>query len=612
MRERMKAHVANVMSKWAAALESTTDGPAAREVLKNFYGNMTGQYSIQLVDERGRTKDIVKTNYITPLWEIFAKSYSLHFPFMYKFPYGATGSATATGNATQNYPGRTLMPTGLRPFPWQSVILTDSDEAEDTDSHWLKGSVTAWSSLWKTAAIPASGRRGQINEAECAITANGQVIKWVWDWSTQQGNGTYQTLGMGMIARPDVPCQLIAIGPNLIQGPTSVEPTWGGSGTPNVTDFYITNGKMIACAYRTGPNDYVPMISIADVPAGIWSSDVDGSGHIFDAYTGVTWTPIGTTGPGGLQNTTSSSTNQHTYWNKRGWFFDPTDNTQLYYGEGWASGLGKIGRMTISTGAAGWTFQPFNGTAWSSGTGGYNGSHNVDIAIVSGKIYACCAGKLTADNVKILRIDRATGAYEASFTLPIDAQCNGGMTTDGTNLFIVTNLGLLEITVTGTLVQNLGWPAGAASHFSNETGAVPWNSGTSTGQFYGYRAGSEDFAWLHPAMNVNNIMYYNDNNGVYDTLSLYPYAAVWTSGNPDANRDVGDRRLVWTDNKLWMAYTGHSPNSRHSIQALTGANCISRALLDTPVVKSSTQTMKVSFELSRPDMDLLWPVHMAP
>lgn len=594
-----------------------------RDGLPTQIPGLSGKYTIELKDEKRGTRERIESkNYITPLWANYARWLALQMPAKYwGFPYdggSGPGSALSRGEADSGlFPTRSLIPTASRPFPWQSVILTDDATTEDTADHWLRGQMVAYGTMWKAASVNASGQRGQINEAECTVTTNGQVWKWVWDWTTQQGNGTYQTVGMGMVI-PDQPTGrlLVGAGPHGITGPTvaEIQAVTGVSGLTPVSwaPFQISNGKLFFIGYNTTS---IRRVLIADVPVGLWTDDFDGvaANIVLDA-TGLTWTNVGGNNPGGMSCTSSSGTGASFYQAPPKMFYDTTTGA-IFYAENWTNGQGEIGRMSTA-GANTWQVNPFGGSGFTADPAGTDLSDVIDLVVIADKVYVSCLNGQSANLTKLTRHSVATGAYEANVPLPSGYTVQGGMTTDGTDLFIWTNLGILQMTTTGTYVMNWGWPVG--HHGANiEQGSSPWTTGsTNQNQARSHYPGSYQIPLLHPISESGAGSWFTLGHTTYFNQVVYPWRSPWRSdfpGSPTLASNVG-RRLYFANSRLWMS--AHSWNSgagfgRYGIIGITGANCLSRTLLDTSVTKSASQTMKVSYELTLPDPDANWHTHIA-
>lgn len=552
-----------------------------------------GKYTIQLGDDRGKVKEVIKTNYITPLWEQFAKYIPCMIPLMWRFPHGSGGTSLYDGSQVSTmYPGKIVRPHHMRPFPWFGPVLTDSPEAEDANSHWVKGNTIAWASLYKTT-IPASGKRGQINEAECTHSDDGRTFKWVWDWSTQQGNGEYQTLAMSGF-RPTNGAIPSSVGPYTILGLSTTAVT----GT--FVDHLIAGGRYFM-VMQTGTS--ARQLWQAPLPVDLFTTDYEGNGLVFDATT-MTMTQVGGTNPGGM--TGGQSGNANLYSGSSGFEFD--EATDLIYfiekGCGSTSG-GKIGAMNLS-GTAQWSGNPFGTGGWTVYTPTLlNGFTDVDLARVGTKLYCVCRNSTGGNNTKVLRFSTSGSTDpEASFILPKSLEVVGGITTDGTDLFIVCKTGLCRITTSGAFVENYGLPTGTGANIASgsltdtiakDDLVSPWSTGHSNS---GDVFGGQDLPIIGMSVydegGSNEYMRMTDQTEAVMVHQYYP--------NYLANNDqTWPSHPTYLNNRLWIKFTT-SPGGRRAYGGFSGANCLSRTLLDAPVTKSSSQTMKVSYELTLPDI----------
>lgn len=74
---------------------------------------------------------------------------------------------------------------------FQNIVLTNHTGAEDADAFYVKGDTVAWASKM-SAYIGADVKRGTINIAES--TRDFGEYKFVFDWSTHAGNGTFRSI----------------------------------------------------------------------------------------------------------------------------------------------------------------------------------------------------------------------------------------------------------------------------------------------------------------------------------------------------------------------------------------------------------------------------------
>lgn len=626
--------------------------PSRREQRKNMIGDVlpdecitpTGVYQIELKDkDTGKTQEIVKSNYISPSWANIAKIWQACLPtFWHHLPHNST--ILSSQSSWPFVDDRTIHPFAMRPFPMSEIILTNSVEPENVNSHWLKGDIIAWASYWKTASIPASGRRGQINEAECLVSSNGQVQKRVWDWSTQQGNGVYQTLGIGLVninQGIDTPVISVQVGPHTIIGPkkSTIDALMNasdmGAGASvnmiNIRDMFITGGKcfLLVCTNTSaGATSFRNRLIYCNIPVGLASTDYDGSGLVFD-LSGETWVNLqtggNTTQASFPQMTTSSGGNvSHYYLYNRGLH---CEGTTLYWIERNPTSTTRgprIGKSSFATPAATTTtwFKDMGTDYGRTSNQGLN--YTADICKIGTYLYVVVSDTSLSGgaggevwNGQVFRIVEATGALDATLPFPSGMFARGGICTDGTDMFIATNRGIVRMTPAGVVEENLGLPSSFNSG-NSEYSLDPWNALNSSGTYAQILRGNGQGAMMWPSS--NGVQWLRDEN-YYVQHGGYHFKAPFARNNyNDDHTDDWDTRfpIFWND-RLWFSgrylsdsNVGETADPIYaSLMGLTGANMFSRALLASEVTKTSSQTMKVSYELTLPDIDSWWHDHMA-
>jgi len=207
-------------------------------------------------------------------------------------------------------------------------------------------------------------------------------------------------------------------------------------------------------------------------------------------------------------------------------------------------------------------------------------------------------------NRTIYRLNWSDGVLSATVPMPTGFTVEGGMTTDGTDLLIWTNRGIVRMTTAGVITANYGYPyyyAGAVGEYS----LSPWNSNTGNTAYQQLFKGQDHgnlFPFGYDTYLRNDSRYISQYMGIPDFTTL--------SGMGGGTNDSNSRHIRFVNGKLWLSTSPAETAGPSAVGAnrplmigITGANCFSRALLDAPVTKTSSQTMKVSYELSFPDMD---------
>jgi len=572
-----------------------------------------GVYTIELLDDRGRVKErVVKHNYISPAYyNSVVEGQSLpdwigmgvaNNSSVY-LPNNAQSSASHLGNLLA--PTRLWNPYGRPSVPMDALFCTTDDTAEVDTDHWLRGIPIAFGTRWK-ATVAASGIRGQINEAESTITNGGQTFKTVWDFTTQQGNGTFQTLGIGSPANSlSVPRVWTGAGPRTILF-NSLAPR-GYLDQSIQSNLYVDG----ATTYWVGWEDTTTNgdVNIYSAPtADIFSAPPHATDpHLLDASgtptlvvdTGVNWTA----NPGGNGAVAFP------------WNVGQVGVARIAGGDFVIAGTGL--NAGSSTSAAGRNIAVRRVTAAGSlvysalpaipvSTININGA-GVGLAYDGTWLYVCATGDATYAS-KVYRIDPADGSLSATIDIPAQygTVAGAGMCFDGTNLLIQTTFGICRMTVGGTPVSPYCYGVPLAGEI-DETAVSPWST---TSQLYGTR--TRGFAGL----TVDQRLVVQDANGNLqsDSGASMMTGELW--GQTINSPQPTVRGMVVHDGKLWlvasiMASTAFAATGSGGLIAVTGSNCFSRTVLDTPITKTTSQNMKISYEVTWPihDPAVNWPSH---
>jgi hypothetical protein len=287
--------------------------------------------------------------------------------------------------------------------------------------------------------------------------------------------------------------------------------------------------------------------------------------------------------------------------------YDSTDNDVAWaeiWGPGWAQG--RIGRNDLTTKAAVWT------RTWQTDYSRANVTSTtyMGLAKIGSFLYIAVPEHGTSGGPsgeiwdrQVYRVNWSDGLGLTLVPLPTGFTLAGGMTTDGTDLFVWTNRGICRMTTAGAITANYGYPrdfiAGVA-----ENSLSPWNPTTSGGYQQLLKGNTQGplfpfapgYHLQSPGYSIQNDIYYPMFDG--------------QGGYGDAGPNENSRHLRFVNGRLWLVAPSGITNagaglgaSRALMIGITGANAFSRALLDAPVTKTSSQTMKVSYELTFPDMD---------
>lgn len=512
------------------SMEERIAGVRADEI-----GRPVGAYRIELLDDRGRIRERVeKANYISTMHDAYVAWRNGRSLFdnalSGTIPVGNVGSTT-----TQTTSSRQLwIPPKL---PVEFIIGTDSTIEEDPTSAWNTGRVVGWCSRWK-ASIPSSGRRGQVNETQSEVGA--LTIKQVFEFNENQANGTIGTIALGHIYPSPIPRLTATTGVEY----GSVSMFGDAVGFIEVFNYDPANNKLFALR-RNGTTTYAQEW---DISSRTVSSDglIDLSSATLTAEVLLASTSFSTTSSAGNWQTSSIGTIIR-------------DGTDWIVCSTSASGRGWVRRYN-SSGSLSWTYDNGN-----NGTSSNFGGSRCGMALVGGKIYACF-GYTTSSFVVgcegVKRINPSTGALEATlpFQNSIDGgavYAKGGLCSNGTDLYVLTDEGIVKMSTAGTALAYLGDPVDGQVA---EAGLAPWSTTSSA-----YRVA-----------NMGGVRGWPSTSG----------GQVGTAGVALA--------LSYSGGKLYGTDGG-------TLVTIDGRNVFSRTVLDTPVTKTTSSTMKWTYELTLPE-----------
>jgi hypothetical protein len=143
-----------------------------------------GRVSVDILNERGRVIDRQEAdNYVNQaMWERYAKWAQR---IVWSYGMSATpGVITPTAVYQRD-------PRVAPKLPTEVVACWSDSTAEDTADVFPMGSVVAWAHRWGQGT--PSIRQGIVNPLLCELSEDD--IKWVWEWTTTNGNGTFQSVG---------------------------------------------------------------------------------------------------------------------------------------------------------------------------------------------------------------------------------------------------------------------------------------------------------------------------------------------------------------------------------------------------------------------------------
>jgi hypothetical protein len=609
----------------------------------------TGRYTIDLINARsGRIADrIEKDNYVTELWELYQIAHQ------YGNPYLVAGVA----DDSTYYDGESLYLTNGGPFanrvfnpgsaptlPFDSLLCTDWDSPEDPAVHWGRGRISAWATRWKST-VDASGLRGQVNEAESIFSNDGLTHKTVWDWTTSQGNGSFQSVMLGgafEFGNPAVQGMWTGVGPETIaygdhastflqvqsnlwiEGATTYfiasnsnatnatlnifsmatadifaatprfnEP-WVRNGVPNTVTSVCSTGLSLSVAATTTTTNASPFqrctMGLVKLSAG---------GDFC-----IVW--IGTNGD------SATSANGRRMWFRRITPAGVQVVANVQFGDTASQNMYRAGASstTLTSFPAASISATFDGTFLYAHAG-------------------CNANFGAGVKEKIYRVNVADGTLSTTIAYPAgyESCTDGGITLYDGDILVSTLKDIIRIDTGGTLVAPYSYGSIALGHYGfssdqikTETAIAPWN--TNVGFYRGLRGqgtileGRYDFTGRSSPTTI----VFNAQQTAYRTMGASPTTVAGLSvgilGDTRENAALARGTMVVYDGELWVQIIGDPSSTAKPLQRtdiwsasvnpaflmkVTGANIFSRARLDSPATKSSAQNMKISYEITFPD-----------
>lgn len=541
----------------------------ARERLEaaNDLGHPQGAYTVELNDAAtGRRLELIETpNYVSGAYARNVKWWQgAHF-------HRGTGLAVA-GNelASADYRAAGLYTDWLSPprLNASAVVLTDSAVAENSASEWGTGRTIAWGSRYKLT-IPASGKRGQINESQSLVSKD--VIRLVWDFNETQGNGTFRSLNLadatpnGSLTTPVNGYHYVWNDP-VVTNNTKVLTASGMNSTATEAYGLIMDSSTTVAIYSipltggTDQGDYYECDNPVKIAVLAGLAPISNNGSITQ-ISNASVIPLGS--------------DYLVAWG------DYSGN--VYLGRYTAAGV-QVFKVLAVTGANPSSYD----TSPSITTNG------TQVFIATG----CSAN--TTPNHLIHRFDIATQAVDATYSIGSGYASSVGLL--GTDL-------LAGISIT-------------ASETSTALGLHRFNSGGAFVEYYGdpYTASYADAVVAPWGGNYHSGSLRAERNYNVATKNTESYTASSINGGNIAGagtlieRTVGQGPVLCSNGKLYRASYGYTVSGvkKVALHVLGGSNIYSRTVLAANQAKSSSQTMQITYELTLPSEWRGRCAHVAP
>lgn len=441
------------------------------------------------------------------------------------------------------------------------VAATNSAVAENTASAWGTGETVAWASAWKAAGVAASGKRGQINEAQCDISLT--TLTTVWDFLENQGNGTFRSLN---ICSTEENGRLVA----RCGGAGSLAWTNPANGTYHAVagadDTYI----YCYAADDTGPTTWFYRTAWADI-----TLQDDGT------YAMGSWSLI-MTEPVTATSATTGTTNHYANEISSICIIPGSSDYMITTSPG-AGGL-SVHRVT-SGGSVSWSLIILDDTPTPISTG----PGRIVCNAAGTKAYAIYTNPSGSFAQTIHRVDLATQTVDATYNTPSELGASQthafGLAMDHSDdtLYISTDAGIYVMDVSdGSILGYLGHPRGQSLQ---DTASAPFDL---------------DVDWNTPSAArkaLYQMLSTSTSNGSYvgGGLGALDFAAVDLSDTGAAATESG---LYFCNGKLWTA--NDDVASLDGLVPVVGNNIWSRTRLASDTAKSSSQVMKFTYALTLP------------
>lgn len=290
--------------------------------------------------------------------------------------------------------------------PFGNIVLTDYSGAEDATLARIQGNIKGWANKFTTYA-GADALRGTINQTDSSLTPE-TSLKYVFDWATSAGNGTFRTLWW-------MPQKMDAVTTSPLRVNSTIRFDTSALGTAMTTAanrFCVNDNKMY---YINGTTIYSAPRHIT-VSSGGWKATSTSEKNI----TADDNTPIGIDFDG---------TNFWVYGDQNDKFYKYNSSFTLQ-------------------------------TSWSATKGTYFGT-NPTFCCHGGKIYTWKRVDATNWNLYKFATDGTLEAtynlYSAGYTYFTDTDATSArICSDGNNIFIIfgtnsSHINVLEVNGSGTL-----------------------------------------------------------------------------------------------------------------------------------------------------------------
>ena len=418
-------------------------------------------------------------------------------------------------------------PSHMPWFPTQHIAYWNDATAESsgTEDH-IKSDLVGWASRQPVGS--PTGKRGVVNVTESLFGASSS--KWVFDWNTSQGNGTFQSVGFTRVDE--------------------------------------TNGFPVARFPETDFLSFTPAASgISEAP--IWWDSTASQWMTVEAVSSSAANVIQYAAGGGAIGGTVMAfpgstwgTNGSTPGNAKGIARIGTDIVTAGYGSS------VTAKLTRHTSAAAVVF-----VATSFGLGSVQ---FLDVTIDgSGKIWTACSdGKMRMHNA-------TTGAIEATITPAIAPTSINGIAYDPADGYFWVTLTISGVARSVTKIDSSGNTIGPFFSVKTAQTAVSTTAPFAGGLYYVPPSSVYEY--------VEYQWYSANNGGTGNIVARTPVtASSWSGGF----------QLAMKGSDLFAGGYVVGATGLTRASKVKGGTLGTRALLGSPVTKTSAQTLKITYQFN--------------
>lgn len=525
-----------------------------------------GEVRAEIFDDSGKTVcEEVGHNFISKIWTYTSRSWQRTAWSMFPLNEVSLGVDMPSSQGAGRIPWRT-------PNNW--IAAWNSSSAEDSANEHMV--ITDGAGLIAYASrIPQgspAGKRGVVNVTDSSWGENIEVM--VFDWPTTAGNGTFQSIGWCDVSDTPTNYGVPALRPSLVQrlyyytdnlaSHLSAAHDFGSWGID------LSGNLVNVCSTLSGTS-----ISCMKIP----SADV-GSGFTIDPFGGAerNYSP---TVP--WSNVSISGISSRPYAQFIG----------EYGGYYWVCSGGNNGhlfKVNKTTGALVGSLTVMGGTASGRASGTIMGSD----AFVTH----------SSEGSKVWRYDLSSGTPSLTATINISwpgyMSANNGsycLTNDGTDIYLSSTYGIFRIDTSGTVWGHTGASKLGSGRVSM-TGSAPY-----TGTFY--TLGNQFFEGI----SMSRTIAYSGTNAATMNTALadlsYKRSAPGTFPGSGISSNLSIPSILYMGGKLYGTCDPDSDDGVDNIlcgYAELGWNMASRVLLGSAVTKTSSNTMKITYQTTLPSI----------